>query len=213
MLKISTVLDNIIATDLVAKKAIERGIMNYSSYARSLKDMIEEKTKKEVDEKTIMVALSRLSKRFRKSDKMEHFSIHALSVNSGLEEWSYEKTEELLKAIAKLNNSLELSYKSYVTISQGINEVTIIAQSDIAKKFSKALEAFNLIYSNKRLAGITVKFDLDYLQTPNFFAHLTSTLSLKDINIVEIVSTASELTLIVDKDDIEECVKLLSVYL
>jgi hypothetical protein len=91
--------------------------------------------------------------------------------------------------------------KTYITVTQGINEITIIAESSVIDVFRDRLKEYKSIYDISNIVGISVKFDLKYMEIPNLFYLLIRKLALRNINIIEIVSTATELTFIINKKD------------
>lgn len=201
MIKISEIVRSIIEKDVVALNALQRGIMNFSSYARHIKSDVEHLTKKNVDEKSIVVALSRLV-----TEKISHtqpdFELLSLSVHSHLSEIAYERTEQSIHMIKKTYNDIPFLQHTYLTVTHGFTETAIIGEKKIIEEFKKKLSALTPVYENDLLVGVAVKFDLKYLSIPNMIAEYTRRLALKNVNIIEIVSTPTELTFIVEKSDL-----------
>ena len=88
-------------------------------------------------------------------------------------------------------------------MTQGINEITIVAESQVAQVFRSKLKGIHKIYDKDNLVGITAKFKVGNLELPNLIYTLTRRLAFKAINIIEIVSTATELTYIINRKDLE----------
>ncbi len=60
------------------------------------------------------------------------------------------------------------------------------------------------------LVGITVRFSEKYLAEPNVVYAILSLLAAKRINLIEIVSTYTELTMIIKKEEMEKTIQALN---
>ncbi len=97
------------------------------------------------------------------------------------------------------------------TITEGPTEVTLII-SEKAKE--KILKEFATIPKSEAddLVAITVQYAQRLANTPNLHFVLLSSLAAKRIQIIEIVSTFSETSFIVKREDMEEAIKALNTY-
>jgi aspartokinase len=57
---------------------------------------------------------------------------------------------------------------------------------------------------NKDLGAVTVRFGHDVLQIPNVTFEVLKLVALNNINIIEIVSTSQELTLVIDSKNVKK---------
>ncbi len=202
MIKISEIVEELLKQDDVAYAAAEQGWLNLSSYARTIQGAVQDELLKKVQIGSIITALSRVVNELPKQQRTRKSPIQSLVVHSALEGMTYERSEEISEQIRKIYHSTRTDNKTYLTVTQGLNEITVIAESTVAQKFRTTLKRAKKIYDKKNLIGITVKFDQGYLEIPNLIFALTRRLSYKNINIIEIVSTATELTYILEKKDL-----------
>ncbi len=107
---------------------------------------------------------------------------------------------------------LRTDEKDFVVITQGFREVMIIAPSRHKKDVTEILGAYPAFTQNKLFAA-TVHFSIDYLRVPNIVYALLTSLAVRQVNFVEIVSTATELSIIVGEDDIEIVTQSLQKFL
>ena len=89
-----------------------------------------------------------------------------------------------------------------LTITHGIYEITIIASSRLSKRIEKILENEQIIKSIYSLGALTVKIPISSFDTVGMFYNVTKILNWENINIVEIVSTLTEMTFILKEDDL-----------
>ncbi len=210
MINISDVVSEIVNEDPVALSALQQGFINLSGYARLIKKDVEKESMKEVDTKSIVVALSRLAKAQEKNEPDVDIKILNLSVHSDLEEISFERTKKNLDRVKEMFKVIPTDSDTFFTATQGITEITLIGKREIIKNAKKIFTGEKPIFNQADLSGITVKFPIEYLKYPNIMFRITQKLAIKRINLIEIVSTTTELTFIIKKKYTEEAVSQLS---
>lgn len=203
-MKISSIVKEIIDNDDLVKSLASKGLLNYMAYARNIQKEVEEKAYKDVKLGSITAAVARYVKNVEPILLPSEKDIQQISVQTNLEAVTYERSEEISEIIGSLYNDIKITNKTYITVTQGINEITIIAEKSIIEIFRKKLKKYTAIYDISNIIGINVKFSLKYMSIPNLFYLLIRKLALKNINIVEIVSTATELTFILSKNDLQK---------
>ncbi len=203
MITIAQCTEDILLHDDVALAAARRGLLNLSSYARYIRPELEKRLLKKAQEGSIVTALSRLVARVSASQSEVINVLQSLAVHVNLAGITYERNMATSARIREIYHRLSSNNPTFITMTQGINEITIIAEAQIAQEFHNSLQDVQAIYDKTELVGVTAKFKVGYLETPNLIHQLTRRLAYKDINVIEIVSTATELTFIIDKKDLE----------
>ena len=203
MTTVAQITENILLQDDVALAAARKGILNLSSYARSIQPQIRTALLKDVQEGSIIAALSRLVAGLGSAPPEITDVIQSLAVQSNLEGITYERSAEVASKIRKVYHQINVDDHTFLTVTQGINEITIVAESQVAQVFRSELEGAHKIYDKANLVGITAKFKVGNLEIPNLIYKLTRRLAYKAVNIIEVVSTATELTYIIDRKDLE----------
>lgn len=189
--------------DDLVKSLASKGLLNYMAYARSIQKDVEEKAFKEIQLGSITAAVTRYVNELKPIDLPSEKDIQQISLQTNLEGVTYERSEEVSKKIQSIYNEIKVDNKTYITITQGINEITIIAESSVIDIFRQKLKNYSTIYDISDIVGITIKFGLKYMSIPNLFYLMIRKLALRNLNIVEIVSTATELTFIINKPNLQ----------
>lgn len=202
MINISKAVEDIFRQDDLAQAAAQKGWLNLSSYARHIKPSIEAALMKPAGEGSIVTALSRVISQLPPPPSEPDHIVQSLSVHANLEGITFERSEHTSARIGQIFRDLNVDNKAFVTVTQGMNEITIVAEAKIAQTFRQHLTSAHKIYDKPGLVGITVKFDLASLERPNTIHLLTRRLAFKSINLVEVVSTATELTFIIHKSEL-----------
>jgi hypothetical protein len=203
MITVSQITENILLQDDVALAAARKGLLNLSSYARSIQPQIRTILLKDIQEGSIIAALSRIVSGLDTAPPEITDVIQSLAVQSNLEGITYERNAEVTSKIREVYHQINADNHTFLTVTQGINEITIVAESQVAHAFRSKLEGAHKIYDKANLVGITAKFKVGNLEIPNLIYTLTRRLAYKAVNIVEVVSTATELTYIIDRKDLE----------
>ncbi|MBP9700552.1 hypothetical protein KBD71_04700 [Candidatus Woesebacteria bacterium] len=209
MRTITQAVREILLSSDVAQEALSLQILNLSAYAKHIQPEVEKLTWKEVKPGTITVALFRLQSEFGKLSLLRpQVKIDTLSIQTDLVDLSFEKTEVLLSRIPTLHTTLLHTPRTVFVQTVGMHEVTYIASRGLQDGIISHLgQPVKCIHEN--LVGISMGFDDSYLLVPNTIYTLISSVASKRINIIEIVSTLTELMVVVDQKDREACVKAL----
>lgn len=210
MIKIQSIVRNIVLSELEAVFALTNGYMNMSSYAHHIKPKVETLTKKQVTITSLVVSLSRLRKEFKKEKPLIHnVTIKNITTKLPLSEISYGNTGEFMDQLESFHKNISISQEDFFTITIGNTEIDIICSSNLE---NKVLEHFKIKPKivNRGLAGIGVSYGSEVFNTPNVFFSLLSITARARINIEELVSTPTELIFIITEKDFSRTVALFS---
>jgi len=212
MVKVSDIVSELLFTSDLELEAMRKGVLNLSAYAEQIHAEVEKKAWKEVKKTTIVVALSRLQAKVSQVAPLRPLvHLNELSVKSPLADITFEKTQHTIRQSRSLSAFLNTFDPQFLTITQGINEVTVVVSQDQA---SVVMQHFvskpKAIFTD--LVGVTVSFSEKYLVEPNVIYTVLSALASKRINIVEIVSTYTELSVIIGKAQLELSIQTLNQF-
>lgn len=211
MLNIADAVTDIISKDEIIHESLRYGVLNLSAYAKKIKSVVEEKTKKSVKVGTLVVSLARLRDRIIKEDPIKpSVKISKISIQTDLVELVFEKREETITALHNLDASV-FSQQDFFALSQGNYEITLIISREIEEKvrgiFHTKEKAF---YQN--LVALSIRFTPEYIAIPNVLYALLGVLAVKRINLIEIISTNTELTFILERKNLETAVSAYHTY-
>jgi len=211
MLKISSAVADIVESSEVARSALAGGYLNLNAYARSIRKSVEKITKKSVKIGTIVVALSRFGRAIKKEIPLvPDVVIDTLSIRSGLAALVFNKTSENLTTLRRLYQDERLRASDFLAVSQGTGEITIITVGDAVSSIRNLFNRQKPKVIIRSLSGLTVRFADEYANVPNIFYSFLRSLAIKRINIVEIISTYTELTFVINERDLEVAFRTLN---
>ncbi len=211
MIKVTDVVLDLIQTDELALESLRAGLLNLSAFADKIHQRVENATKKPVQKGTIVVALSRITKHLPSAASLiPDISLTNIGIKSSLTVITYKKTVDTQRKISVLNPFL-LPINDLFSVTEGPEEITVIC-SDRSKEIVLKNIGSKPEAEINGLVAVSVAFDKKYLDTPNVIYTLLSTLATKRINIYELVSTYTELSFIIKKEDMETAIKAMNVY-
>lgn len=207
MVTIPEVVERLIRKSSFLDEALAMKIVNHSALARFIKRDVEQELDRKVRDGAIIVALNRLSQRISRRVKRQRGVFRSapnLIVRSNLIEMTYANAEEMILKQKKLLDQLSGRPNRFITITQGINETTIIASRELGPKVMSAFREERLIGRIEGLSSVTVLLPEGTAQIPGIYSYILRALAWEGINIVEVVSTLNEFTIIIDDKAIDQ---------
>lgn len=210
MITVAQITKKVLLNDPIAFEAARLNLLNLSAYAEQIKERVEEKTFKEVKKTTIVVALSRMLDEIKATEPLvRKIKLDDVIIKTPICDISYEKN---IANITKAQNfAKQVNQKDFFTITQSNSEITIIAPSAMKNKILKHFDDKpKKVFEN--MVCITARFGEEYLEVNNIIFSIIRALAIKRINIIEIVSTYTELSVIVSQEDMQSTLEALKSF-
>jgi hypothetical protein len=209
MLKVTDAVRSIVQKSPHAYLMLKQGHLNLSSYAQAILDEVESQAKKGVRRNTIVAALARLRKEVQKDKPlMPRVALDDIAAKAGLMEISFEKTKDALTSL-QIFSRKKADSSAFFMITQGIGEITLIApeqwETDIQKTFSGLKPKITV----RNLASLTIRFNERYMTEANTFYAILTTFAMLRIPIVEMVSTFTEITFLLEQKHVQKIFSIL----
>ena len=173
---------------------------------------LENELKKNVKISAIMMALRRYSEKIEEKipflEKI-HFQETDITLKSDLVEITILKSAITIDNIKKIYGLIDFSRGDFCTVTQGVYEVTIISNRKYKKKIMDIIKKEKVIKVIDSLAAIGVTLPTTAVETIGYFYEIIKSLNWENINIIEIVSTFTEMTCILKEDDVPRAFKVL----
>lgn len=203
MITVPEAADTIIKRSRYLSEAISKDFINNSSLARYIKPEIEGMLTKEVSISSIIMALTRLQKNIKPQSKYKNIFKNkpTIIIRSNLFEINFTNSKTLEAKYSQIL-SLNEEQKFFLTFSKGISESTIIASNEISNQIKTITKSEKMISELNRLSSITISLPNQAVNSPGVFYFFIKSLAWESVNIVEIVSTVSEFTLILEDKNV-----------
>ena len=211
MLKVSLATEEIVSTSEFALQGLNNGCLNLSAYAKSIQPLVEAKTKKPVKLGSIIAALSRLAARKMESSTAftPQLDAYNLVSRSGLAEIVYPKNAENQKLIGKLYGNARFTDSQFFVVTVGLGEISIITTEELASEIKSLFGVQKPKLFKTGLASLSMQTGDKVIETPNQFYSVIKQFALPQINIIEFVTTYTELSVILDQKDLKQAFNLL----
>jgi len=210
---IGKITEDLINRSPFLREAITDNLINISSLARKLKPEIELKMGKPIKEGAIVMTIKRMSPGLyhRLNIKITNMmsELGDFLVRSNLSDFTYENSESLKNAQSEFIHLMRRENDNFYTISQGLSETTFIVsaiQNDLVKEFFKSEK---LKAHNEKLASVTVKLPTVNTEIYGVYYYILKQLAWEGINIVQVVSTSNEFSIVVNQNEIDSAFRIL----
>ncbi len=213
MANIGKLTEDIINRSPFLRESLTEELINVSALARKIKPEIEEITNKEIKQGAIIMAIKRMSPGYyhRINLKIKNFmgTLGDFLVRSDLEDFTFENSETLILSQAELMKALNDDKDAFYTYCRGVNESTVITSTSVTNKLRQIFKNEKLKSHSADLASITIKLPIVNTEISGIYYYILKHLAWEGINIVEVVSTANEFTVVVKSDDIDSAFSVL----
>ncbi|MFN5982476.1 MAG: aspartate kinase [Fluviicola sp.] len=213
MLSIGKITEEIIGRSPFLREAMTEDLINISSLARKIRPEIEEILGKEVKEGAVVMAIKRMSPGLyhRLNMKISNIigEIGDYLVRSNLENYTYENTESFRLKQQDLLQIFQNESDAFYTVCRGVTETTIISSQSLSTLIKELFKTERMKSNTNDLASITVKLPSINSEVYGIYYYILKQLAWEGINIIEVVSTANEFTVVVKQENIDKAFKVL----
>ncbi len=206
MVTVAHVVEKVVKDQPHLEDAIEKDIVSYAKLAEHITPDVERELGRGVKHGAVVMALTRLSEKlkdgFVKTVDFEKFGEVEMGIRSDVMEITIVKSPKSFEAIKRLYGLVDFEGGDVLNVIQGNHEITVIASRKYAKRFEHELRGEKIIRKIGGLSSLSIKFPPALVETPGFFSLVTRQLAWHGINIIEMVSTLTELTIVISDNDI-----------
>tara|TARA_B100000676_G_C17757001_1_gene669599 strand:- start:5 stop:664 length:660 start_codon:yes stop_codon:yes gene_type:complete len=213
MKTISSVVENYIKNKPFLSTALSEGIINLTSLSRRIKPEIELVLKKQIRSGAIVMALKRIS------NSLEFVSTHKIlkvlknigdiTVRSNLIDYSFKVSDSLLSCQAKFLSEIDNPQLIFYTSSRGVTESNIIISNEMKEKMEAYFQKEILIKKTDNLSSISIKLPVENVSIPGIYYFIFQKMSWEGINIIEVISTSNEFTIVLDDKNVNDAFKII----
>jgi len=203
MITIAEAAKRIIERSRYLQEALEKKLINTSSLARYIKPELEEMLVKKTSNSSIIMAIRRIVKSLK-----PHFIYKNIFKNtpdmitrSNLSEINIANSKYLLEKFPDLIKLSKSQTESFLTITEGVFETTIILSRDLYPLVKKLFKDETIVDEFHDLCSITIRLPKEAIFNPGVFYFFLKSLAWEGVNIIEVVSAYRELTLILERKD------------
>jgi len=200
MKKISDTILAIVRGNTFLEFGVHHQLFNQAQLARYLQPFIESRAQKKTSTNAIAMALSRLTPALiEQTPEPADFQVDKISITTNLCTASYMRTATAHRKLSKLQTDMH-KQGAFCSVSEGMKEVTVIVENRFEERLLMLVEE-SPVYRNSNLASVEILFDSDYIGTPGLLYMLLQRAALQNVNLIEVSSTYSGITLFIAEQD------------
>jgi len=203
MKTVSSVVKEMIETKPFLLEAMIRGIVSFNSLAESVKTDVEQEVGKEVTQSSIVMALRRLSEDLqkRREELTSRSMQYEITMRTRIFDINLVKDDAILNSLHQVYQMVSIQRGDFLNVSIGNNEISIAVSQKYREQVMELFQQAEIIHAKDDLVAVTVLFSGDFIHTPGVVYEAVRRLAWENINVFEIISTTSELTFVVGKED------------
>ena len=195
------------------EESLQDKLINLTALANQMIPEVEKRLSKQVKTGALVMAIKR-----HQSGKLPMINIKATNllknlsniiVRSNVSVLTYENSTSLPVNIAELSVDFSKRKGLFYTFSQGVFETTIIINNSAEPELKKKLEDENLLSSSFQLACITLYLPDENTEIPGYYYIILKKIAWEGINIVEVLSTTNEFSIILEDKDVDRAFSIL----
>lgn len=205
---------NDVITDLpFIQELLEDDLINITSLARKLQPELERRTGKAVNNAAIVMAIRRrpISKVATINKRLKGFieNLGDITVRSNLVDYTFLNSKGMRDKQSELMKSIGKNHEVFYAVSQGVYETTIVIGKTFEQTIEKIFKKEKLVSVTTGLSSITIMLPKENTRISGVYYFIFQKVAERGINIVEVVSTTNEFTLIVSDEDIDKVFSIL----
>ena len=211
MITVPQVVADIINHSPILSENFEDGLVNFSGLARKLQPEIEKRLYKKVTTGSIVMALKRLKIQSPKNNQLAEVlsNITDLSMRSNLVALTYSNSPSLFENQSKLLVVASKTSNSFLTISNGIYETSIFISRNLEDEARKIFQNETEKLKVEGLSSITLILPKDATNTPGIHFSVFRKLFSNGVNVFDVASSFTELTVFLHSRDTEKAFAVL----
>ncbi len=207
MITVAEVVERLVARSAFVTEALAEGLINVSALARKLRPEVEQELGKAVKEGAIVMAVNRMQRGelvYVDKDLRTFFRrLSDISVRSNLLDYTFANSDTLLRRQARLLEHISAQAKGFFTFSQGVAETTLIINQANEHYVEELFADERLLDKETHLSAITLMLPVENRSLYGVYYYILKELAWNGINLVELISTSNEFTIIVRNVDLD----------
>ncbi|MDO8621489.1 MAG: hypothetical protein Q7R31_04405 [Candidatus Levybacteria bacterium] len=211
MVTVPQVTETIIKRSRYLTEAFAKGIINSSALAKYIKPEIEKMLIKKTSQSSIIMAINRLKNRIKPNINYKNIfkTQPEIAIRSRLSLVTLVNSDTLYESCSTFFQVHPIKKRHFLTLTEGLSETTMIISDSLKKEILLYLQKETIISDIDNLSSITIYLPEEAARSPGVIYSFLKSLVWENVNIIEIVSTSRELTLVFQDEDINKAFSIL----
>ena len=208
MTSITDAVRGIIQNNSFLAECLRLNLLNTSEYARQIQLEVEALTFKVVKTQTIVTSLNRLKTEFE-AKLTNTFAVDDIQLKFPITDIVYAQSPTSHQKIAILYADIGKINNNFLNVIEGNTETNIFVNSGLLAQAKSVFEKEMPIFERGNLAAVILKFGSEFIDVPGSTFSVLRMISMQGINLIEVLSTYTELTIFVDLNDSQKVITII----
>lgn len=212
MISVPETVEDIVKNSPFLIEALQQNLLNLSELARKMQPEIEKRLYKSVTVPSIFMALKRLQFDVQKTHITTEVilkNLEDITIRSNLVQYTFISSTTLREKQTILLQTVKNSTSVFLTITSGVFETTFIANKKIEGEIERIFEGEQLKNKTSALSSITIITPEEAVYIPGILYSVLKRLAWEGINVIEVVSTYTEFTVVLENNNLNKAFNLL----
>ncbi|MES2076902.1 MAG: hypothetical protein V4462_14920 [Pseudomonadota bacterium] len=213
MLSISTKVERIVLESSFLTEGLGRGLINLSELARQLQPQLETDLWKPVGQAAVVMALRRVAERLppqRGSEIVLPQKTGELTTRTELTVFTYRYSENTYECHRQLLALAEPHRGAFVTVTRGVKEVMVVCSKSLTGVVEHVFAGEREMARLENLNAVTLHLNPETCRTPGIYHAILKQLAWDKINLINMICTYTELTILLEKNQTGAAFSVLS---
>lgn len=192
-------------SDLYLLEILRDDLVNVSALSRKLLPKIRAENSKATIE-SISIAIKRYVEQEKKSkisDKLKKIIANTqLSTKNDIIHVTFKRNQDVVNQISKISAKIKWDNEEIFFVNQGSGEITVILDKKNRQMLEECKQYITEYTKNLAILSLKESFQMEGRDIPGLYTYFINQISRNGINLIELVSTLSQLTFVVSENDI-----------
>lgn len=207
MIKIAVITEQLLAQSPFMAEALEEGLINISALARKLQPEVSAIAGRPVQAGAIIMAIQRMAPGTGgypgRALKQFFKKLQDIGLRTGLLDYTFENSAGLTQCQAALLGEISLWPRAYYSVSRGIAETTLLISGEFEDLVERIFQKENCLSRVAQLTALSLMLPAENRILSGIYYFILRQLAWHGINVVEVISTSNEFTIVVKESDTE----------
>jgi len=211
MITIPETVKQIIEEEPFLEDFLERGLINISELARQIKPEIEKRLMKRVEDGAITMAIKRCVPILRPAKAVRNIFTGSpdIMVRSNLTEVTLAPSDSTLEQVGMLLREAANHDNQFCTATRGVYETAVIYSSVLEEKMKGCFAHERVLVKQENLSAVTLRLPQENVRIPGIYYVILKAFALHDINLIDVVSTNTEFTVLLENKEVDRAFAVL----
>ena len=201
---ISSCVKQVINRSPFINEMLMQQIISYSNLSRFIQGKVEALYGAPVKLSAIVMSVRRYAEDLiarQKEGGVREKIGYEISMKTNIHDVNLVRSDSFVSRLSGLYDKVKPQKGDFLNVTIGSHEISIAVSDKFKGALDELMEGQEILHRKDNMVALTILFQPGFLQTPGILYMATRKLAWENINLTEIVSTMTELTFVIARED------------